>query len=190
MNNTETSETSNAIVQKPTIQTALRDRAKESPVFNAMVHAFALRRRTRRQVTINNLYWTMYNEGFKYTKDDYQKELDFLAGLGLGSLDKKQDGTILALKNISATLQSIGFTALNKKQNLKRAFFKELTQAKSNKPAKLTSLDSPNIPYKAKVSFEINGKRVGLDLEPNVSPSELFAILFELNSKSEESRNQ
>lgn len=181
MNATATTE-----VIKTNVQTALRDRAKESPVFNAMAHAFALRKRTRRQVTIQNLYWTMVNEGFNFKKDEYQKELDFLADLGVGSLDKTKDGSIVALKNINVTLQSLGFSALNRRQNLKTAMFKDLLPIQpsvSIKKSKVENHQEPvSEPYKATVSFEIKGRKVVLDLEPAVSPSEFFAILLQINS--------
>lgn len=108
------------------VHTKLMTEAARNPVFMAVAQGFAIRERTRNQITIHSLTQKMTKEGFNYKREDYIKVLYFLHGLGFGSLKLSSRGKLLALKNIETTLQSIGMAAINGKEPLKKA-------AKTNK---------------------------------------------------------
>lgn len=190
------------------ITAKIKNRAETSKVFNILCHVFALRQRTRRQITIHSLFVTMTKEGFNFTKDDYRKELEFLAEIGIGTLERSKTGVVKALKNIKITLQSIGMTGVGKRPVLQAARLRNLytqlpetttvakQQVKPELPAitpnvveakKPKSAPAPQENYEATIAFKVNDKKMVVHLEPNVSPSELFAILFEINSKSTKS---
>ncbi len=96
----------------------LRMEASVDLAFNAVCTVFALRERARQQVTINSLMITMLKEGFKFSRPQYEKVLQFLASQGIGYLDYDMKGRMRALKGIKVTLQSIGMAALSKKDGL------------------------------------------------------------------------
>lgn len=96
----------------------LRTRASTDAVFHAVAEVFAMRERTRQQVTLQSLMATMLKEGYKFNKEQYTSVLAFMATLGLGTLERDNKGRIRALKGISITLQSIGLAAVSKKDNL------------------------------------------------------------------------
>lgn len=97
-----------------TMNEILRKEAQTNPVFNAVAHVFALRERTRAQVTVGTLTQTMKKEGFDYEKRQLASVLEFLARTGVGSIEKDRRGRVQALKEIKLTLQSVGKAAVNK----------------------------------------------------------------------------
>ena len=97
---------------------ALRILADNNQVFNAMAHVFAMRERTRGQITVSSLFASMEKEGYKYTKEEYAKVLSSLADIKLGRLEKNGAGKSVALKDIRYTLQSIGMASIAKKPDL------------------------------------------------------------------------
>lgn len=98
----------------------LKEQAEVSPVFKAMAVVFASRERTRQQVSIQSLEVKMNAAGYNFSKEEYERELEFLGGLSLGSVKKNAKGHVVCLKGISITLQSIGAAALGKKTVLNR----------------------------------------------------------------------
>lgn len=183
--------------------TALRNRAASSPVFNAMAHVFALRKRTRQQITLANLMWVMKKEGFRYVDTQYTVELQFMAGIGLGKLHIDSKNRVKALKGIHVTLQSIGIAALLKQDSLEP--FHPVNHFKSLKmesgrlfesaPAKLDfngfrkPLGAPRpaskeskpvaLPesFQATLTLTIDGKAVTYDLIPGLTVLDLLALL-------------
>jgi len=92
---------------------ALRAECARNPILSAVCHVFAIRERARQQVTIGSLVLRMAQEGYKYTKGDYQNVLRFFANLGIGTLEfNPNNKEVRALKNIRLTLQSIGRAAV------------------------------------------------------------------------------
>lgn len=102
----------------------LRNEAAKNPVFSAICHVFAIRERTRQQVTMGTLRIVMSQEGFNFESVRYEECLRFLADLGLGRLDFAPNGKVRALKDIRTTLQSIGQAALNTSPNGKLENFR------------------------------------------------------------------
>lgn len=102
---------------------ALRERATKSPVFSALAHTFAMRERTRQQIVLTTLFNTMVKEGFNFKKSEYAKELEFLAFLGIGKIDRDGKERTRALKGIKVTLQSVGMAAISKQDTLAKAHF-------------------------------------------------------------------
>jgi len=110
--NTEQNNGASALVHK------LQERARMNKVFNSMAHVFAIRERTRRQLTVTSLYAQMKREKFIFSKNDYINELQLLATLSVVSLEKSSRGMIKALVDIKITLQSIGQAALGGKKEV------------------------------------------------------------------------
>lgn len=108
----------------------LKSEAKKNPVFNAVAYSFAMRERSRRQVTVNNLALIMKREGFNYSRKELQEVLKFLGSLQLGKLEKTPRGNVRVLKGIPVTLQSIGLSALGKENMPEvRTTHKQVTSA-------------------------------------------------------------
>lgn len=124
--NTEVTRTKQVILRKkelvpqsPVLMVQkLREFAGKSPAFSAMAHAFAMRERTRQQITIHSLIASMVKEGYNFTKDEYRQALTFMANLKLGNLERDRKGQVSALKGITYTLQSIGLASVSKKDSL------------------------------------------------------------------------
>lgn len=116
--------------------TKLRDEASKNPIFKAVCQGFAIRDRTRAQVTIASLTQKMMKEGFNYSRKDYVSVLKVLADLGFGRLEMSARGKVKSLKDIKITLQSIGRAAVSDSTVLTRANFsnkfKELPEEKAH----------------------------------------------------------
>lgn len=98
----------------------LQAEAKANPVFNALCHAFALRKRTRGRLTVTRLKQAMDAEGFTFNRKDYEKVLKFLGDLGLGTLSISPRGKIKALNNMKYRVQNIGEIGLSQKKTLQK----------------------------------------------------------------------
>lgn len=94
------------------IVTQLKEEASKSASFSAMCHVLALRERSRKQITLKNIVAVMHKEGFRYEKEDYSKNLHFLATLGVGSVDNDIKGNFRSLKDIRFSLQKLGQAAV------------------------------------------------------------------------------
>lgn len=171
----------------------LRERANKSVAFNAMVHVFALRERTRQQITLANLFQVMLREGFRHTKLEYAKELEFMAALGIGKLEHDSKGRLRALKGIQVTLQSIGLAAAAKKDSLDRVTliptFTSLpiiTDVIKKTPPKVEkssySAAVLKTTIKAKLTLESDGKNIELVEFPDVTAAQLLDLITMLNT--------
>lgn len=170
----------------------LRERAEKSQVFNAMAHVFALRERTRQQITLTNLYQVMLKEGFKYSKSEYGEELQYMASLGIGKLEHDSKGRLRALKGIRVTLQSIGLAAAAKKDSLDRAtlipIFTELPVIKDviqrTPPKKEKSaFTEEKKDYEVSLTIQSGEKRIDLVKLRDLSANELISLIVELTAK-------
>lgn len=183
------------------IVTQLRAEVNKSPAFNAICQVFALRERSRQRVTLNSLMATMAREGFDFTRDQYIEALKSLATLGIGVADYDSKGKFRSLKDIKTTLQSIGFSALSKKENLDKQILPNiftnlpgegapkkrsktvLRKAQENVIAK--PIEEQESPMLLKLIF--HGKTATFELAPNVKASDVFTMLAELYVKRAES---
>lgn len=171
---------------------SLRKEAETNQVFNAICHIFAVRERARQQVTLSTLTVTVAREGYKFSKEDLQKALKFLADKGLGKLEKDAKGRIVALKNIAVTLQSIGKVALDKKETLeafspafkfdrlmdKKEFQTETKQQEPIAPAVPNPRYSVEKTEGAKsIVVKIEGKPVSFLVPQDIQPEDLARIV-------------
>lgn len=169
---------------------ALRSRCESSKTFNSMCHVFALRERTRRQITLGSLQASMMKEGFKFTKQQYAEELKFMANLGIGKLVLNKKGSVVALSNVLVTLQSIGLAAMTGVKELAAfkpaAKFKSLdeifkTSAQVKPLPKLLEKKSPPVAkpddFQAYLTLVMDGKIIQYDLLPEFSTKELFSLM-------------
>lgn len=103
----------NTLVQK------LREEAKRNPVFKDIMHMLAQRQRTRGRLTVTRLKQAMEEEGFNYSRQEYENVIRFLGLLGLGNLSESKRGKAKGLSGIKIKLQSIGQAALTQNETLK-----------------------------------------------------------------------
>lgn len=150
---------------------AIADRAKSSDVFNAMCHVFALRERTRQQITVSSLTLKMEKEGFKYTAKDYARELQFLADLGLGKMELK-NGVPKVLSKITVNLQSIGKIAFGQAADLELNYIQ-----KRNMPApkqQQTTVKAPTVNNTQTAILQVGDRKLTLHL----SSDEILQLIF------------
>lgn len=134
----------------------LHDEVLKDPTLNAVCSLFALRERSRKQVTLRNLSIVMYEEGFKFTRLDFERCLLFLASLGVGTLDRDIKGNIRSLKNIKFSLQNLGLAALGRTQDAKTLPFKDTRKPNGfPKPSVPTELPKPVEPVKTNEVVDI-----------------------------------
>ncbi len=149
---------------------AIADRAKTSDVFNAMCHVFALRERTRQQITVSSLTLKMEKEGFKYTAKDYARELQFLADLGLGKMELK-NGVPKVLSKITVNLQSIGKIAFGQAADLELNY---IQKRKLPVVKQQTAIAEPRKPRGQTAILQIGDRKLTL----NLSSDELLQLIF------------
>ncbi len=94
----------------------LRAQAASDPVTNAVLHMWALRKRSRNEVTVAALASRMKREGFKHGRDEYLPLLKLMSRLGLGRLHTNPRGRITGIKQVETTLQSLGKAVVDVKQ--------------------------------------------------------------------------
>lgn len=97
---------------------ALQLEAKNNPVFRDICHMFTLRQRTRGRLTVTRLKTAMEEEGFNYSRKQYEEVLKFMGKIGIGQLDFSKRGLVKSLNNVKLKLQSIGTAALSQNASL------------------------------------------------------------------------
>lgn len=170
----------------------LRQEAEKNKVFNSVCHVFAMRERTRQQVTIQSLQITMEKEKFTFTKPQLEGVLKFMATLGIGTLEYDRHGSVRALKNIRVTLQSIGLAALSRKESLDKfqaaPVFKSLViDMEKPKVAAAAPLIGDQR-FTASLSVNIYGKTLIFELPKGVSMQELSNILANIYADKAEKK--
>lgn len=164
-----------------TIET-LKNEAKQSQAFNAVCHVFALRRRTRFTLSINSLTQKMKNEGFDFSRKEYENVFKALHNAGLGELVKNKNGRLVGMKNIKNTLQSIG----------KAACGEQTTFITAQKPVKAIPIDLPSIHPKTIIERRVNhdlglivhvdGKPITLQLPKDLDVKDLSKLILKLRT--------
>lgn len=159
---------------------SLRDLAGKNAAFNAIAHTWAMRERTRHQVTVHALDLAMTKEGFSFTREDYRSVLAKLAAMKLGTLQRDSKGTITGLKGVNYTLQSLGLASLSKKNSLRRSTvktpFTSLQIPKENIKEKAVIVDTVlKKPIKeTTLTIKIGHKTFNFDLFPESKVKELI----------------
>lgn len=183
-----------ARLNTPMLIDALRKGAASNKAFNAVCHMFATRERARQQVTIESLMMRMAQEGFRFSKKEYQGCLTFLASCGIGTLDVKTDTKeVKALKNIKVTLQSVGKAALAQGSSLEKFSPQYEYQEVKFKDTIVQppATAAPVIPPPAASGHvvmlvtRLNGKEVKLPLPRELTTQELGELVIMLSSNRE-----
>lgn len=164
---------------------SLKDKASKSPAFSAMCTVFAIRERTRQQITMSSLIISMLREGFKYSRSEYEDALRFMSDLGLGTLVKDSKGKVRALKDIKTTLQSIGTAAISEgklKNFHPKVNFMKIPQSFQEKidvkPPKIEKVPDDEIVIKT------NGKEYSFKLPTSAGDLDLLEVVSRIYGKS------
>lgn len=157
----------------------LKEEVTKNPAANAVLHVFALRKRTAQSVTIARLTQSMKNEGFIYTRGDYESVLKTLADLGVGKLDIDSKGRIRSLRDIKLTLQSIGGAACGAKPNL-AGFRQRARYGKLQVPT--TTVSKPKV-IEVGLDLLINGKLIKIQIPKEFSPEEIAGLISSFQGK-------
>lgn len=178
---------------KKDIVACLRAEATKSPVFSALAHVFALRERTRSQITLSSLAASMKKEGFQYSRQDLEKALKFMASIGIGAIETDGRGRTRVLKGIKVTLQSVGLAAISKKDSLEKFTL-------ANKFSKLPIVNAATPPsvakkhiaaaqtltpgLKSKITAEVGGKIMTFELPKNMEVKDIFEVMADLYQRN------
>lgn len=103
---------------KKAIET-LKTIAKTNKAASDLFHDFALRERTRGQLTVRALSMRMQKQGFNHSTKEYADVLKALADCGFGQIKTNRRGNVVGLFGIKTTLQSIGNMVVGKSRELK-----------------------------------------------------------------------
>lgn len=160
----------------------LKNECKGNSALSAVLHLFALRKRARSSLTLDGLKQKMAEEGFSYSRAEYEKILKTLADAGLGTLKLSPKGEVRAIQNITVTLQSLGAAVCGGKPGLtplkaKHRYVKvpkpaTTTTPTTEEPQKITVLKQPLI-----LTWIVNGKPVNLRVPDNFTAKD-FEELF------------
>lgn len=93
---------------------ALKMISKTNKAASDLFHDFALRERTRGQLTVRAVSLRMQKQGFKHESKEYADVLKALADCGFGQIKTNRRGNVVGLFGIKATLQSIGQAVVGK----------------------------------------------------------------------------
>lgn len=164
---------------------ALKKEAQSNKVFNAVCYAFALRKRTRQQITIPGLRLKMKKEGFEFSSHEYEKVLQTLASMGFGTLVKTPEGKIKALVNIKVTLQSIGQIAVAKRDVLEarkaHMKFEPLKAGPKQVIDKPQVIDVRPVVDATSITAQVNGRPITFTIPSGLSLDELTNFLWKFN---------
>lgn len=155
----------------------LREEVKRNAVFKDIMHMLTLRKRTRGRLTVTRLKQAMEEEGFNYSRKQYESVLGFMGKLGLGTLSTSKRGKITALNGIKLRLQSIAEASLNVHSNLKTR--QEQARYENLKPenARILHLENKS-PIREStnpvfLTMSLNGKLVNIPGPNNISDSSI-----------------
>lgn len=180
-------------MEKTQVIETLKKEAKSNPTANAVFHVWALRERTRDQVTLEALTAKMHREGYEFEKSEYAALLDKLGKLGFGTIRVK-NGRTEALTGVKTTLQSIGSAALGERQRLqdwhqKNRFTELAASAERRQPAEVvppvvvpTPSEKPAIieRTKIKIVLDINGRSVDVIVPETMRSEDITALIKKL----------
>lgn len=167
------------------IVTALRTEASKNEVFNAICHIFALRHRSRQQITVGSLRLKMAQEGYNFSKEQCWHVLRFLSSLGIGYLEfDSTTKELVALKNIRLTLQSIGLVAVGTSDKLIRfnplIEFLQLPANNKPMPSPIKSQSKAKDDFEAAVTVNVDGKVMTFELPKGISARDLVRLIGEV----------
>lgn len=161
--------------QKQVIE-SLKKEASTNEAVSAILHVFALRKRARRQVTVQGLALRMKEEGFPFPKKDYESFIAFMASLGLGTLHAGKNGRPLAIKDIGVTLQSLGRAALGVDPSM------EFLKKKKNTFHRIHMAVEPQTPVSiplapVKLTVTLNSKQITFPIQDDLSDEDVAFLV-------------
>lgn len=164
----------------------LKKEIEKNETAKDVLYMWAMRQRTRGQVTVSALKLRMDKEGYKHSVEQYRSFLALLANLGVGTPEKRSNGQVNALKHVTYTLQSLGKAVLSQDARLKsysqRASFKEIVNtAKAIKldPGSI-SVHPMRISSNISISVTVNGKPVIIPVPETLSLAEISGLIKRL----------
>lgn len=175
----------------------LREKAASDAVASAVLHMFALRRRTRNQISVEMLRRRMKREGYSYTSEQLRPFIVFLAKLGLGQVVKTRRGTVSRLKDIKLTLRSIGLAAVGDGTKLKSFSSKTLTRKPipivRRAPKPPVQVEKAPIPPGVKRNFVLtavlgSGKVINLSIPPDFTGEDVAELVDRFHPLSKEGK--
>jgi hypothetical protein len=159
------------------------EEAKRNPASNAVLHAFAVRKRTRATIMLASLYNAMKKEGFNYPRSEYIPVIKSLAKAGVGSLILDKKGKVRGLKDIKVTLQSLGAAVANTPGVELRPFKERNRFLKiAPKPEVLKNIQENK---KAELNLELilsNHKAIKIPIPSDLEPKELVDFITKLKN--------
>lgn len=155
----------------------LKHLAKTNPVATAIFQSFVNRERTRSVLFTRILRRRLIQEGSgAFPIGDVAEVLSTLAKLGFGEVQKSSRGTVLSLKNITTTLQSIGQVALSNNGNV------DLTHwQRRNKATPLVADTTPKTTPGVVLTIMMHGKPVNVSIPKGLQAGDLTQIVTKLN---------
>lgn len=162
---------------------ALQKEAAANETFSAVCHMFALRERARSQVTMGTLKFSTIKEGYSFTKEQLESVLKFLAGLGVGRLEKDNKGRITALKDIQYTLQSIGQAAVAQQEGVTKFSAAKTYKELPAQPKAVEPVPTKEVMYAAELQVIIEGKPIKFEVPKGLTPETLAQLLSQIYKK-------
>lgn len=181
-------------IKKPQVVDALRKHASINKCFNDVCHLFALRQRSRRNITVHGLKLAMTSAGFDYSRDELKDVLTFLSKQGIGTLQTSRSGMVKGLLDIRMTLQSIGEAAVSKQDQVQfkpnkapRAKFDTLAKEVEKVHKKTIIEEAPKAqvkvpvrkpaPYPTYLTILVEGKPMTIQGPTNITSENLTDLL-------------
>lgn len=196
MNQVEVSQKSAAQITQ-----ALKQGASANKNINNVCLVFAMRERTRFQVTVGSLRLAMAQEGYMMTVKDIEEVLIFFASVGIGKLHYNNKKRLTGLVEVKWTLQSIGRAALGEAVSVARAERQRryanlpgTMQQKTGVPAPViaaplkdaplappTPLAAPVTKHQVYLTTKVAGREVKFPYPTLLTSEEFMELIAELN---------
>lgn len=172
---------------KEEVSTALSEKVKTDPVFNAVAHVWALRERNRHNMTTRGLYYKMRKEGFLYQEKDFEPIFKFISDLGLAKVHSDAKGKVDSIRDFRLPIQAIGQVACGQKPT--RVRVANIQAAPGLKPVPTRAIIKevePTLAPQASLSITvfINGKPIKVNMPKDITRDELLTILTKFEEVS------
>lgn len=160
----------------------LKAEQSHNKVASAVFHMFAMRQRSRHQITTRSLYYAMRGEGYKFSPSDYSQVLKFLATIGVGELEVDRKGRVKALKNVKVTLKSLGEAACGTEVSLdvqyKRNKFNNIVVPPSATKPVTTDIPTPSRPVLGvAVRLNFRDKQLTIPMSAEFTEEDIAVLL-------------
>lgn len=164
----------------------LQQSTKSNPIAQSIFTVLALRKRGRNTISVQALTEKMKHEGFNYTKKQCGDVLRTLDKLGLGHVEEDRKGRVKRLKDIKATLRSIGEVAVGQSNRLMPSLFRPNPYKKpqqrriSMNPKTMREVEQPPM----SLSLIVGKYNIKLEMPGEMSTPEIINIITKLKGGS------